>query len=237
MRNIGAMWLAVMSLLFVTGHFHGAERGLNPITNYISQYAVGGAWGGLLQVVMVMFGIMLAALAFFLALRAGGSRLRVFAALLLAAACVLAVLTAFHSTYPVAPPAASETSHWWTRVAAWFRSSPQPDYFTQGQLVAVSRVHFTLIQTAIVLVLLAMTALSAHAWHRHFRRAAVSTFAMVAVAACLFTASHLHAWHGLWQRLGFFTILGWVWIEWRKCAGEGARAGLDTRQDEPLRGA
>jgi hypothetical protein len=150
--------------------------------------------------------------------RANGSRSRVLAALLLAAACVLAVLTAFHGTYPVSPPAVPDTRDWWTRTADWFRGARTPDYFLQGRLVAISGVHFVLIQSAIALILLAMGAMTTHAWNRHRRFSAIVSGAMLLFALAMFVAPRWDHSHGLWQRLGFTTILAWVGWQWRACA-------------------
>jgi hypothetical protein len=218
MRGIGACWMTAIVVLFIAGHMRGAERGLHPLRNMISQYAVSAPFGMLLEVVMIMFGVMLAALAFFLALGANGSRSRVLAALLLAGACVLAVLTAFHGTYPVSPPAVPNTRDWWTRTADWFRGARTPDHYLQGRLVAISGVHFVLIQSAIALILLAIGAISAHAWNRHQRFTAIASSVLLLFALAMFMAPRWHHAHGLWQRLGFMTILAWVSWQWRACA-------------------
>lgn len=192
------LWTA--AFLFILGHcLSWSPPKLDPINNFISQYAVSSRAAILFQITIILFGAVFAVLAFRLMDPAHShSKIVRIACLCLAAASLAMILVAMYPTVPL-----DSELPWWKRIF-W---RPSADLRTQ----TIARVHDAMITISGGLFLTAQFLLGLDFWRKPGWRV-LSLFSLVGAPTSLgfLVASHVFPYHGLWQRLGFLVIFLWL---------------------------
>lgn len=207
--------LIVILGIFIYGHFFKAALEgvtLNPVDNYISQYAVSSSKGGHFRVVISSFGVVLFFLAYCLLRRLPMSLVGRIGPLLLAVSAATMIFVAVYPTRPVKQQ--EDKLNPWERLISAF--SPPKNTTAESMNEAIAAVHDTMIEVSSVALLAAILFIAAAA--RYASPAGdyrIFVWGSVGCAALAFLLSlplpFFPNWiPGLWQRASFFVLYLWV---------------------------
>lgn len=222
-----ALGWALALLLLITlgallyGHAGGGPAGLSLVSSYISEYEASGPHWPWIIVAIFCFAVMLGLLSFGFLLRTNRSPLALLGCVMLGAASMGMFFVAYAPMRRVEQPPAGRFA-WWTP-SWWFTSQTSRTPYDHGMADAYSDVHYHAIKLVLVngligMVLFALGQLSSPRW-KPFARCTIASAVVMAVLFLM--GDHLEGWHGLWQRLGFAVMYGWLWVAcWRITAAE-----------------
>ncbi|MDZ4403457.1 hypothetical protein [Prosthecobacter sp.] len=209
--------LLVILVALIYGHVGGAESGLSLMDSYITEYMKKAPHWPWLIVASFAFALLLflLALAF---LRQGGGRILIVAGCLLLAATAMGnffVAYAPMRRVEQPPPPAHE---WWTPTW-WFTSQTSHTPYEHGMADAYADVHYRAIRLVVSMGLTGISFIAAGLFPSSLGRSfAWGTFGAVLAMSVLFLmGDHLEFRRGLWQRLGFVVMYGWLWSAWLHC--------------------
>ena len=221
-----AFLLVVTLAALVYGHADGGACGLSLADSYITEYLKMAPHWPWLIVAGFAFALVLFLLAVAFLLRAGRSPLIVTGCLLLAATSMANFFVSYAPVRRVEqPPALS--NEWWTPTW-WFTSQTSRTAYEHGMADAYSDVHYRATRLVVVFGITGILSLAAgHLGRSEGRRFAIGTLTIVPLMSAFFLmGDHLEANRGLWQRLGFTLMYGWLWFALRE-------ASKPRKQGEP----
>jgi hypothetical protein len=198
--------LALVGIIFILGHVLSVPPPyLNPINNYISQYAASSSARGLFDVTIILCGVVFLFESYALLGVLPHSRFVRLGCLALTLASIPMIFVAVYPTYPVSGPAPNPTL--WQRFQHLFHQQPPPD----PGIERIAHVHDTMIKVSstcllVAIVLLGFRFITISGWRRlGWLSLGASPFILA-----LFVASHATSLHGLWQRIGFGLVFLWL---------------------------
>lgn len=217
-----ALLLVVTLAALVYGHLGGGSCGLSLTDSYITEYLKMAPHWPWVVVASFSFALMLFLLSLAFLMRAGSSPLLLAGCLLLAATSMANFFASYAPVRRVEqpPPTANE---WWTPTW-WFTSRTSRTPYEHGMADAYSDVHYRATRLVVAsgctgILLLAL----GHLGRAGSRRFALVTLATVPVMSFFFLmGDHLEVNRGLWQRIGFAMMYGWLWTAWRECSKPSA---------------
>lgn len=218
-------WLTTSLLWLLFGCFVAAHLfpgRLNPIQHVISQYASSAPSKVLITVCMILLGLLSAVLGFRMALCLRRPQFLLAGMLLFCALLPLRYTAAYRA---LAVSEAQRAPYWWE----FWKPSPGPNVWDN----AIARVHEDVIRDACVAITLAMIvfALGSRMTKPAQKAPATITFSLGAAALIFFLMKiPFKDWQGLWQRLGFICIVGWltwlnIYLSRTRLVNEDADAG------------
>lgn len=198
------------------GHLDARQSGLSPVHNYITEYMKMAPHWPWLIVASFAFAVLLFLLALSFLLFTGMRPLTVMGGLLLSAASMATFFTAYAPVRRVEQPPPSY--EWWTP-AWWFTSQTAGTPYEEGLADAYADVHYRAIRLMTVTSLGGMFLLAAGCFksppQRRFAR--ITWTAVLAMSILFLMGDHLTLCRGLWQRLGFVILFGWLWLARHHC--------------------
>lgn len=186
---------------FVAAHLFPGN--LNPIQHVISQYASSAPSKVLITVCMILLGLLSAVLGFRMALCLRRPQFLLAGMLLFCALLPLRYTAAYRA---LAVSEAQRAPYWWE----FWKPSPSPNVWDN----AIARVHEDVIRDACLAITLAMIVFALGSRMTAQKAPATITFIFGAAALIFFLMRiPFKDWQGLWQRLGFICIVGWLtWL-------------------------
>ena len=201
-------WLTTSLLWLLFGCFVAAHLfpgRLNPIQHVISQYASSAPSKVLITACMILLGLLSAVLGFRMALCLRRPQFLLAGMLLFCALLPLRYTAAYRA---LAVSEAQRAPYWWE----FWKPSPSPNVWDN----AIARVHEDVIRDACVAIILAMIVFALGSrMTRPARKAPATRTSSLGAAALVFFLMRISFkdWQGLWQRLGFICIVGWLaWL-------------------------
>ena len=221
-----AVCLIVTLGSLIYGHVGGEACGLSLTDSYITEYMKMAPHWPWLIVASFSFALLLSLLAFAFLLRAGKSPLIMLGCLLLAASSMGTFFVAYtpmrRMEQPPPPP-----HEWWTPTW-WFTSQTSRTPYEHGMADAYSDVHYRatrlVVATEVTAIFLLAVGIFRLPEHRTF--AWFTLAAGLAMTILFQMGDHLEARRGLWQRLGFAIMFGWLTgaVVFRQVIGEAREA-------------
>jgi|UniRef100_UPI003784154B hypothetical protein len=209
--------LLVILGTLIYGHMGGAESGLSLMDSYITEYMKKAPHWPWLIVTSFAFALLLFLLALAFLRQSGGNVLVLVGSLLLTATAMGNFFVAYAPMRRVEqpPPPAHE---WWTPTW-WFTSQTSHTGYEHGMADAYSDVHYRAIRLVVSMGLTGISFIGAGLLSSSLKRFfAWGTFGAVLAMSVLFLmGDHLEFRRGLWQRLGFGVMYGWLWSAWLHC--------------------
>ena len=194
----------------IYGHVGGETCGLSLTDSYITEYMKMAPHWPWLIVASFSFALLLSLMAFAFLLRGRKSPLTMLGCLLLAAASMGVFFVAYTPMRRVEQPPPSP--HEWWAPRWWFTSQTSRTPYEHGMADAYSDVHYRATRLVVITGVTAMFLLAGGVLRLPEDRtfAWFTLTAVVAMAILFMMADHLEALRGLWQRLGFAIMYGWL---------------------------
>lgn len=224
-----AVCLALVLATFWYGHLGGGEVGLSLTESYVTEYIKRAPHWPWLVVSSFIFALLLFLLAGAFLLRAGRSSFMVAGCLLLAATSMANFFAAYAPVRRVEQP--PPPSHQWRVPSWWFNSRTSRTPYDHGLADAYSDVHYRATRLVVVAVVGGVFCLGAGFLSEPAARAFAcgSLAAALAMSVLFFMGDRLESHRGLWQRLAFALLYGWLWSAWNT----GRRLPTPTRLPSP----
>ena len=209
--------LLVTLAALIYGHCDAGGSGLSLMDSYITEYMKKAPHWPWLIVASFAFALLLFLLALAFLRQSCGNVLILAGSLLLAATAMGNFFVGYAPMRRVEqpPPLAHE---WWTPTW-WFTSQTSHTDYENGMADAYSDVHYRAIRLVVSFGIAGMFAIAAGCLQSSGR----GTFGWWTLSAatfmsCLFLmGDHWDFHRGLWQRLGFGVMYGWLWSAWLHC--------------------
>jgi Protein of unknown function (DUF998) len=210
--GIVACLLVILGTL-VYGHVGGTEGGLSLLDSYVTEYMKKAPHWPWLIVASFAFALLLFLLALAFLRQCGGNILILVGSLLLAATAMGNFFVAYAPMRRVEQPPL--THEWWTPTW-WFTSQTSHTDYEHGMADAYADVHYRAIRLVISTGITGIFVIALGCLSRLKKRAfALCTLGVVVAMSVLFLlGDHWDYRRGLWQRLGFFIMYGWLWAAW-----------------------
>jgi|GEM_PF-2159531 len=226
-----AFWLIITLATLLYGHAGGGRFGLSLTDSYITEYIKQAPHWPWLVVSAFSFAVLLSLLAVAFLLRTGKSSFITVGCLLLTATSMANFFAAFAPVRRVEqpPPLRHE---WWTPTW-WFTSRTSRTPYEHGLADAYADVHYRATRLVVVCGVGAVLALALGFFGQPGGRnfAWLSLAAGLGMAVFFLMGDHLETHRGLWQRLGFAIMYGWMWAAHRKCRSLSLRPATDSRRE------
>lgn len=220
--SVAVAFLLVVTLAaLVYGHAGAGSSGLSLADSYITEYLKMAPHWPWLVVAGFSFSLLLFLLAMAFLLSAGQSPLVLAGCLLLAATSMGNFFVSYAPVRRVEQPPAPP-NEWWTPTW-WFTSQTSRTSYEHGMADAYSDVHYRATRLVVVFGISGILVLAAgHLSRPGGRPFAVGTLLIVPLMSAFFLmGDHLEANRGLWQRLGFSLMYGWLWFALRQVSKPG----------------
>lgn len=211
--------LLVILGTLIYGHMGGEESGLSLMDSYITEYMKKAPHWPWLIVASFAFALLLFLLALAFLRQSGGNVLVLVGSLLLAATAMGNFFVAYAPMRRVEqpPPPAHE---WWTPTW-WFTSQTSHTDYEHGMADAYDDVHYRAIRLVVSFGIAGIFAIAAGSLPcPEWRSFGWWTLGAAGLMSILFLmGDHWDFRRGLWQRLGFILMYGWLWSAWAACRG------------------
>lgn len=203
--------LVVLLFALVRGHSGSGAQELSLLHSYITEYQNSAPHWPWIVVASFLFAVILMLLAFGFLLGEDRSALAVLGCVMIGAAAMAMFFVSYAPMRRVEQPQVAGPA-WWTP-RWWFTSKTAQTAEERGMAEAYSDVHYHAVRLALVnglagITLLALGRMSRPGW-RGF--AWFTVLAAVVMAVLFLLGDQMARWHGLWQRLGFALMYGWLW--------------------------
>ena len=199
------------------GHWNGGATGLSLTESYVTEYIKQAPRWPWLVVAAFSFAVLLQLLALAFLRRRTRSWFVPSGCLMLAAASMATFFAAYSPVRRVAQPP-PPAYRWWTP-AWWFTSKSAHSPYEIGLADAYSDVHYRATRLVVVTVVAGVLCLGlGHLKESRFRRFALGSIMAAGVMSVFFLmGDRLESHRGLWQRIGFSTLLVWLWLARNAC--------------------
>lgn len=219
-KVLGAIILAclvAMLAALVYGHVGGESCGLNLVDSYITEYLKMAPHWPWLVVASFLFALVLFLLAVSFLAVTNRSPWITLGCLLLAATSMANFFAAYAPVRRVEQPPPPGQA-WWAP-SWWFTSSTARTPYEYGMADAYSDVHYRatrlVVATGVAGILSLALGLIREPECRSFGRFSIA--AVLGMSVLFWMGDQLAAKHGLWQRLGFTIMYGWLWAASLQC--------------------
>lgn len=214
---VGCLIVTMGALIY--GHWEAGSSGLSLTDSYITEYMQRAAHWPWLIVASFAFALLLFLLGLAFLQHSGGNTLILVGSLLLSATAMGNFFVAYAPMRRVEQPPAPR-HQWWTPTW-WFTSQTAHTDYEDGMADAYSDVHYRAIRLVVAFGVAGMVALAAGCLRQAgWRSFGWWTLAAAGAMSVLFLlGDHRDLQRGLWQRLGFGVMYGWLWSAWLASRG------------------